>query len=82
MRNFSAPDIYGPEVVVAGCNLPRNFTGTWFTTGEFDTDVIINATHVYFKTKLDQFTYKEQLFTCRVNRDSRYLMSVVTIGKW
>lgn len=75
------PAIYGAEVVDSVCNLPRNFTGTWFTTGEFDSDVIINATHVYFKTKLDQYTYKEQLFTCQANRDSRYLMSVVTIGK-
>ena len=58
------------------------FSGTWFTSGEFDTDVTINTTHVYFKTKIDQYTYRETYFTCQQNRDTRYLMTAVTVGKW
>ena len=74
--------VYGSQLVEPGCNLPRNFTGTWFTTGEFDTDVVMNATHIYFKTKIDQFTFRESYFTCQQNYGSRYLMSAVTVGKW
>jgi hypothetical protein len=74
--------VYGTQMVEPGCNFPRNFTGTWFTTGEFDTEVIINQTHIYFKTKLDQFTYIERLFTCQQTRDTRYLVTAVTIGRW
>ena len=74
--------VYGTQLVEPACNLPRNFTGTWYTRGEFDTHVQINSTHIYFKTKLDEFTYKETYFTCQQNRDSRYLLSVVTVGKW
>ena len=74
--------LYGSQLVEPGCNLPRNFTGTWFTTGEFDTDVVMNATHIYFKTKIDQFTFRESYFTCQQNYGSRYLMTAVTVGKW
>ncbi len=74
--------MYGNQLVEPSCNLPRNFTGSWFTTGEFDTNVVINATHIYFKTKIDEYTYKEQYFTCQQTIESRYLMTVVTVGKW
>jgi len=73
--------VYGTDLVTPSCNFPRNFTGTWFTTAEFDSDVVINATHIYFKTKLDQYTYRESLFSCQQNRDSRYLVTAVTIGR-
>lgn len=63
------------------CNLPRDFTGTWFTTGEFDTHVTINSTHIYFNTKLDQYSFKETYFTCQMSLDSRYLMTATTVGK-
>ena len=79
---MSVAVVYGNQLVEPGCNLPRNFTGTWFTAGEFDTNVVINATHIYYKTKLDQFTYRETYFTCQQNRDSRFLMTAVTVGKW
>ncbi|ELT95510.1 hypothetical protein CAPTEDRAFT_179956 [Capitella teleta] len=81
IRLVLSPTVYGTQVVEPGCKFPRNFTGTWFTTGEFDTDVTINQTHIYFKTKLDQFTYQEALFTCQQTRDSRYLVTAVTVGK-
>ena len=77
---FSA--VYGVALVQPGCNFPRNFTGTWFTTAEFDSDVIINNTHIYFKTKIDQYTYRESVFSCQQQRDSRYLVTAVTIGRW
>ncbi|KAK2182820.1 hypothetical protein NP493_335g04014 [Ridgeia piscesae] len=81
IRLILLPAVYGTQLVEPACNLPRNFTGTWYTRGEFDTHVQINSTHIYFKTKLDEFTYKETYFTCQQNRDSRYLLSVVTVGK-
>jgi hypothetical protein len=74
--------VYGINLVQPACNFPRNFTGTWFTTAEFDSDVIINNTHIYFKTKIDQYTYRESIFTCQQQRDSRYLVTAVTIGRW
>jgi len=68
--------------VQPGCNFPRNFTGTWYTTAEFDSDVVINNTHIYLKTKLDEYTYQESIFTCQQQRDSRYLVTAVTVGRW
>lgn len=72
----------GTQLVEPGCNFPRNFTGTWFTTGEFDTDVVMNATHIYMKTKIDQYFYRESYFTCQQNYGSRYLLTAVTVGRW
>lgn len=74
--------VYGSQIVQPTCNLPRNFTGTWFTTGEFDSDVVINSTHIYFKTKLDEFFYRETYFSCQQAIGSRYMMSAVTVGRW
>jgi len=68
--------------VQPGCNFPRNFTGTWYTTAEFDSDVVINNTHIYLKTKIDEYTYQESIFTCQQQRDSRYLVTAVTVGRW
>ena len=74
--------VYGVELVQPGCNFPRNFTGTWYTTAEFDSDVVINNTHIYLKTKIDEYTYQESIFTCQQQRDSRYLVTAVTVGRW
>lgn len=73
--------VYGVDLVQPGCNFPRNFTGTWYTTAEFDSDVIINNTHIYLKTKIDEYTYQESIFTCQQQRDSRYLVTAVTVGR-
>jgi len=75
-------EVYGVDLVQPGCNFPRNFTGTWYTTAEFDSDVIINNTHIYLKTKIDEYTYQESIFTCQQQRDSRYLVTAVTVGRW
>jgi len=74
--------VYGVDLVQPGCNFPRNFTGTWYTTAEFDSDVVINNTHIYLKTKIDEYTYQESIFTCQQQRDSRYLVTAVTVGRW
>lgn len=73
--------VYGVDLVQPGCNFPRNFTGTWYTTAEFDSDVVINNTHIYLKTKIDEYTYQESIFTCQQQRDSRYLVTAVTVGR-
>ena len=65
-----------------GCNFPRNFSGTWYEGGDLDSDVTINATHVYHRTKLNQYNFRERYFTCIQNKDTRYLLGEVTVGKW
>ncbi|OAF71739.1 hypothetical protein A3Q56_00488 [Intoshia linei] len=65
----------------ATCNLPHNFSGTWFWNTQFDTKVVINSTHIYYKAKIDEFTYRETYYTCLITRDSRYLMTEVTVGR-
>ena len=73
----------GPkQVVPPTCNFPRNFTGTWFTVGEFDMKVVINATHIYFKTKIDQYTYKETYYVCQQTVETRFLTTAVVVGRW
>ncbi|XP_013403139.1 uncharacterized protein LOC106168567 [Lingula anatina] len=67
--------------ITPSCNLPRNFSGTWFTTGEYDSTVTINYTHIYFKTKIDQFTTRETYFTCQQTQQSSYMMTSVTRGR-
>ena len=64
------------------CNFPMNYTGHWYHTSEFDVDVDINMTHVYFYTKIDQFNFKESYFTCMMNSGTRYLVMAITVGKW
>lgn len=64
------------------CNFPRNFSGTWFTVGEFDMRVIINATHMYFRAKIDQYTYKETYYICQQTTETRYLTTAVVVGRW
>ena len=64
------------------CNFPLDYTGHWFHVGEYDVDVDINMTHLYFKTLIDQYTYKEAYFMCIMNTGTRYLTIAVTVGKW
>lgn len=44
------------ELLQPACMLPQNFSGTWFTSSEFDSHVTINATHIQFNTKYTTFT--------------------------
>ena len=64
------------------CLLPDSYTGTWYYKSEYDVDVVMNLTHIYFKTNVDQFWYKESYFICQAYSDSRYLMTAITVGKW
>lgn len=64
------------------CNFPTNTSGHWFHVGEYQVDVDINTTHIYFNTKLDQFSYKEAYFVCMMNSGTRYLTVAITVGKW
>lgn len=38
------------EELQPSCMLPQNFSGTWFTSSEYDSQVKINATHIHFNT--------------------------------
>ena len=73
---------YGSQPVEPAFNLPGDFIGTWDVPEEYNTLVEINSTYIYFKTTLDEFTYNETYYTCQQNRDSHYLLSVVTVGNW
>ncbi|XP_014775619.1 uncharacterized protein LOC106872953 [Octopus bimaculoides] len=69
------------KLVQPSCNLPRNLTGTWFHVAEFQSDVRINDTHIYFKTHIDRFTYEEQYYSCQQTLGTRFLMSKIVVGK-
>nr|CAH8864852.1 unnamed protein product [Trichobilharzia regenti] len=64
-----------------GCKLPTNFSGHWFYPSEYQTSVDINATHIYMKRKQANYLYDHIYFVCRQQQESRYLMTVVTLGK-
>ena len=64
------------------CNFPTKNAGHWYHMGENDVDVDINVTHIYFKSKLDQYLYKESYFVCMMNSGTRYLTVAITVGKW
>ena len=64
------------------CNFPTNYNGHWYHSNEYDVDVDINNTHIYFKTKLDQYSFKESYFVCMANAGTRYLTVGITVGKW
>ncbi|ELT96302.1 hypothetical protein CAPTEDRAFT_221016 [Capitella teleta] len=63
------------------CNFPTNYSGHWYHTGEYDVAVDINNTHIYFNTKLDQFSYREAYFICMMHSGTRYLTVAITVGK-
>ncbi|KER33712.1 hypothetical protein T265_00400 [Opisthorchis viverrini] len=77
---------FDPETQLAelqpGCKLPTNFSGAWFYPSEYQTTVVINSTHIFMKRKRAEFVYDYIYFVCRQQQESRYLMSVVTLGKW
>ena len=75
-------DLVGQHLFRPGCNFPRNFSGTWYEGGDLESDVTVNATHVYHRTKLNQYNFRERYFTCIQNKDTRYLLGEVTVGKW
>lgn len=64
------------------CLFPANFSGTWYTTGEYDVFVTINQTHIRYWLQLDQFHWQETYFTCKQQRDSRFLTMAVTNGRF
>ena len=87
------PDIYGghytlvltpkvptTSIIVPHCRFPANFTGVWYTSGERDSVVTINATHIHFHTKIDQYTLKDTYYICQQHSESRYLLVAVTLG--
>ncbi|KAH8873966.1 actin cytoplasmic type 5 [Schistosoma japonicum] len=43
--------------------------------------VDINATHIYMKRKQANYLYDHIYFVCRQQQESRYLMTVITLGK-
>ncbi|XP_067938193.1 uncharacterized protein [Watersipora subatra] len=63
------------------CMLPQNFSGTWFTSSEYDSDVKINATHIHFNTRYTSFSSVDTFFSCQQTRDTRFLMKQVTQGR-
>ncbi|XP_063433389.1 uncharacterized protein LOC134715256 [Mytilus trossulus] len=64
------------------CVLPRNMSGNWFTQGkQFKSDVLVNETHITFKTRINQFTLRNSYFSCQQSKDTRYMMTRVTEGK-
>jgi hypothetical protein len=64
------------------CNFDADFAGSWYHTTEYDVYVDINATHIYFNTVYDLYTYKETYFICIMHSDTRYLTLAITVGKW
>jgi hypothetical protein len=64
------------------CLFPANFSGTWYTTGEYDVFVTINQTHIRYWLQLDQFHWQETYFTCKQQRESRYLTMAITNGRF
>ena len=64
------------------CNFPKDDSGRWYHMSENDVDVDINMTHIYFRTKVDQFVYRESYFICMMTSGTRYLTVAITVGKW
>ncbi|XP_064476465.1 uncharacterized protein LOC135390623 [Ornithodoros turicata] len=63
------------EVVLPRCQFPDNFTGTWLNTANFDSEVIINKTHIVERWKPDTGRFKEQIYVCIERRQNRVLMA-------
>ncbi|XP_001600095.2 uncharacterized protein LOC100115344 [Nasonia vitripennis] len=67
------------EVVEPGCRLPQNMTGNWINTANIDADVFINETHIIETWYPDVGRYRKTIYTCREQRDSRYMMARLTV---
>lgn len=67
------------EVVEPGCRLPQNFSGDWINTANIDADVFINETHVVETYYPDEGRYRRTIYVCKEQRDSRVMMSRLTV---
>lgn len=64
------------------CSLPRNITGTWLTQGiQYQSNIRVNDTHVYFFTPINEFEYQETFYSCQQSQGTRHLMTKVVVGK-
>lgn len=70
------------EVVEPGCRLPQNFTGDWVNTANSDAEVTINETHIIETLHPDQGRYRRTIYICKEQRDSRYMMTRLTVDGW
>lgn len=69
-------------MVEYGCRLPQNFTGEWINTANSDADVTINETHIVETLHPDQGRYRRTIYICKEQRDSRYMMTRLTVDGW
>ncbi|XP_014230811.1 uncharacterized protein LOC106655109 [Trichogramma pretiosum] len=67
------------EVVEPGCRLPQNMSGNWINTANIDADVFINETHIIETWYPDVGRYRKTIYTCREQRDSRFMMARLTV---
>ncbi|XP_019880798.1 uncharacterized protein LOC109608713 [Aethina tumida] len=67
------------EVVEPGCRLPQNFSGEWINTANIDADIFINGTHIIETYYPDEGRYRRTIYVCREQRDSRVMMSRLTV---
>lgn len=70
------------ERVEPGCKFPDNFTGQWVNTGNYNSEVIINSTHIYERSKPDQGPAENIYLVCKESRDSRYMVAKLGVGGW
>ncbi|XP_043267338.1 uncharacterized protein udt [Venturia canescens] len=63
------------EVVVPGCRLPLNMSGEWINTANIDADLFINETHMIETWYPDEGRYRQNIYVCREQRDTRIMMA-------
>ncbi|XP_066602828.1 uncharacterized protein udt [Prorops nasuta] len=67
------------EVVEPGCRLPQNMSGNWINTANIDADIFINETHIIETWYPDEGRYRRTIYVCKEQRDSRVMMSRLTV---
>jgi len=67
------------KTVEPGCFFPENFTGSWVNTANIDADVFINSTHIIETWHPDVGRTRQNIYVCKEQKDSRYMMARLTI---
>ncbi|CAK9302472.1 unnamed protein product [Gordionus sp. m RMFG-2023] len=59
--------------VLPTCHFPKNFSGNWINTANYDSRVVINSTHIYEENLQNQMLLRKTYYVCKESMGNYYL---------
>lgn len=71
-----------PKISEPKCFFPQNFSGEWVNTANINAKIVINHTHIYESSRVDNRGWlRETYYTCQQAGRNQYLVRSVTKGE-